>query len=215
MCLSVYFYIFFRLTAILPCLSVHDNVSSVFLPFFSLTMKYSDTNLEGPSTPKHSCVTVPLSCCQTGCLPAHPPLISTNKTASSSTHLLHPLFLSFPLLSLTLSRDGSNKDKGQTKSQRSCEHLLWIFARSLRRSVLHLISLSASGERHSELQESDILRDFRKHLCWIKNTHHMLETERCDVANSRHNLSPVSKVHSWHKQRGVYWHNILLWKRPR
>lgn len=50
-------------------LSAHHNVSSVRRSFFSLTMKYTDTNLGGPSTPKHSCVAVPLSCHRTSPLP--------------------------------------------------------------------------------------------------------------------------------------------------
>lgn len=64
-----------------PDLSLH-RVSGVSPPFFSLSMKYSDTNLGVPSAPKHSCVIVPLSRYRTSCLPTLP-LSFTNSDAFS------------------------------------------------------------------------------------------------------------------------------------
>ncbi len=120
-------------------LCVYHNVSSVSLPFFSLTMKYSDTNLGGPSTPKHSCVDVPLSCHRTPRLPTLP-LSSTNSVAFSFPHRCFPSLItsSLSLYSL-LFRHSLNRRMAASKirakqSQHSCEHLFCIAACLLARS---------------------------------------------------------------------------------
>lgn len=154
-------------------------------------MKYSDTNLGGPSLQKNSCVAVPLSCHPTPCLPTLP-YSSTNSTAFpfpprcflSLVSSCSPLSLLFPLPTLTLPEDGSVKDKGQTKSQHSCEHLFCIAARSLCCSILRLISLSVSGECHCELLVYDMLQGFQNALVELK-IQHMLQTVLCVVMSSK------------------------------
>lgn len=145
---------------------------------------------------KNSCVAVPLSCHPTPCLPTLLPLSSTNSTAFpfpsrcflSLVSSRSSLSLLFPLPSLTLPEDGSVKDKGQTKSQHCCEHLFCIAACSLWFSILRLISLSASGERHCELLVYDMLQGFQNALTELK-IQHMLQTALCEVTKSRHTLS--------------------------
>lgn len=125
-----------------------------------------------------------------------------------STHLLLPHPLSFPLPSLTVSEDGSDKDKGQTKSQHFCEHLFYIAAHSLWCSILRLSSLWASGECHCELL-CDMLQDFQNTLVELK-IQHMLQTALCDDTMSRHSLSLGRGAHTWHGRQAVYWYNSLL-----
>lgn len=132
-------------------LSLH-HVSSVSLPFFSLTMKYSDTNLGGPLTPKHSCVAVPLSCHRTPRLPTLP-LSSTNSAAFpfSPRCFLSLISSSLSLYSLLFRhslywRMAASKIRAK-QSQHSCEHLFSIAARLLA-LVLHFtfdFSVSVRG----------------------------------------------------------------------
>lgn len=82
-------------------------------------------------------------------------------------------------------------------------------ARSLWCSILRLISLSASGERHFELLAYGMLQGIQNALVELK-IQHMLQTALCDVTKSRHPLSLGSGAHTWHEQQGVYWYNSLL-----
>lgn len=117
-------------------------------------MKYSDTNLGGPLAPTCSCVAVPLSYHRTPSMPTLFPHSSTNGDTSPLTPccflslvVSSSLSLFSPLPSLTLSDDGSVKDKGQTKSQHPCEHLFCFTACSLA-LVLHFtfdFSVSVGG----------------------------------------------------------------------
>lgn len=147
---------------ILLCLSTHHTVSSLS-PLSSLTMKYTDTNLGSPSTPKTQLCGCP-TFLPSNNLPANMSstvLPTANLSLFSSLScllLLHPALLFSFLPSLTLTEDGSVKDKGQTKSQHSRKHLFYFAARALRCSILCLISLSVSGERHCELGGYDKLQ---------------------------------------------------------
>lgn len=80
-----------------------------------------------------------------------------------------------PLPSLTLPEDGSVKDKGQTKSQHSCEHLFCIGAPSLAcllALVLHFTFDFSVSVRGTPLRAASVWHatNLPKPPCWIKNT---------------------------------------------
>lgn len=62
--------------------------------------------------------------------------------------------------------------------------------RALWCSILRLISLSASGERHYELLAYGVLRGFQNALVESKIPH-VLQTLLCDVTNGRPSVLPL------------------------
>lgn len=64
--------------------------------------------------------------------------------------------------------------------------------RSLWCSILRLISLSASGERHYKLLAYGVVRSFQNALVESKIPH-VLQTLLCDVTNGRPSVLPLRK----------------------
>lgn len=110
-----------------PDLSLH-HVSGVSPSFFSLTMKYSDTNLGVPSTLEHSCVAVPLSRYRTPRLPTLPLSSINSHTVSIPTRCLLSVISSSPSFYSPRFRHSLYKRMAASKirakqSQHSHEHL--------------------------------------------------------------------------------------------
>lgn len=169
-----YFNFFFCLLQIL-LLCLHITASLVFRSPSSPWQWNTVTPISGgPSTPKHSCVAVPLSCHRTSRLPTLLPLSSTNSAAFPFHSALFPftpaLPLFSPLPSLALPEDGSVKDKGQTKSQHSLQTSV-LYRRSLA-PVLHFTFDFSVSVRGTPLRAASVWHATRlpKHPCWIKNT---------------------------------------------
>lgn len=165
-----------------PDLSLH-HVSGVSPPFFSLTMKYSDTNLGVPSTLEHSCVAVPLSRYRAPRLPTLP-LSSTNSDAVSiPTHCLLSVISSSPSFYSPCFRHSLYKRMAASKirakqSQHSHEHLFTPLA-----LVLHFTFDFSVSVRGTPVRAASVWRATRLSKCtfWIKNTAYATDvTLRCD-----------------------------------
>lgn len=186
-------------------LSLH-RVSGVSPPFFSLTMKYSDTNLGVPSTLEHSCVAVPLSRYGTPRLPTLP-LSSTNSDAVSiPSRCLLSVFSSSPSFYSPRFRHSLYKRMAASKirakqSQHSHEHLLSSLA-----LVLHFtfdFSVSVGG---MPVWAASVWRATRlsKCPCWIKNTAYATDVALTKIRPTI--LTPGSTTHIYvnRKVRGGF-----------
>lgn len=173
-CLTFLLSFFFCLLQIL-LLCLHITGSLVFRSPSSLWQWNTVTPISGgPSTPKHSCVAVPLSCHRTSRLPTLLPLSSTNSAAFPFHSALFPFTPALPLFSslpsLALPEDGSVKDKGQTKSQHSLQTSA-LYRRSLA-PVLHFTFDFSVSVRGTPLRAASVWHATRlpNRPCWIKNT---------------------------------------------
>lgn len=124
-------------------------------------------------------------------LPTAPLFPFTPRCFLSPPHSLHSLLFRHSLY----RRMAASKIRAKQKVNIPCKHLFCIAAHSLRCSILRLISLSASGERHCELLACDMLQGFQNTLVELK-IQHMLQTALCYVTKRRHTLSLGSGAHT-------------------